>query len=226
MGGNVFKNSEPFRHEQIPAIAEYLDKLTHELGIKIIPIGSNAVPTPGKISGDYDAMIDERALSFKFNIKDPKKIRRKLKEVFDEMGAETKLNSIAVHVNVPVDGHHYQADVMVTPNATNISKLHIHKIPAGSPYKGLNKHIALNVLAKRKGLLWSTYQGLYSRNAEGKRGRLITDDADQIAYLLLGPDSSEQSLDCLENMLATLTTQEADELLTQIKQDPNWKEFA
>jgi len=226
MGGNVFKNSEPFRHEQIPAIAEYLNNLTRDLGVKMIPIGSNAVPTPGKVSGDYDAMIDERALSFKFDIKDPKKIRHKLKEVFDSLGAETKLNSIAVHVNVPVDGHYYQADVMVTPNATNISKLHIHDIPIGSPYKGLNKHIALSVLAKRKGLLWSTYQGLYSRTAEDKRGYLITDDADQIAYLLLGPGSTEKSLDCLENILAAMLAVEAADLLQHIREDPNWKEFA
>lgn len=226
MGGNVFKGTEPFDHSKIDAISQTLNNVIDKLGVRVIPIGSTATPTPGRVSGDFDVLVDETVLARMWNERNPRNIRKLLKKQFDETGLETTLNGVAVHVKVPVDGHYHQADILVVPHAEAVSRFHIHCIPAGSPYKGVNKHLAMNYLARKKGLLWSAFQGLYRRDSEGKRGDFITDDIDRIAYILLGVDSTVQSLDSLESMIAVLPQAEADEMMQELVNDPSWKEFA
>jgi len=226
MGGNVFLNTEPFNYDKIPAIQQYLDNILSPLGILTIPIGSTATPTVGKTSGDYDVLIDQTALENVFREKNPKQVRRRLKQVFDQNGATTKLNGIAVHLNVEVSGHHYQVDLLVTPHALQISKFHLHNIPQDSPYKGVNKHLAIMLIANSKGLLWDAFRGLCRRNLEGKRGELITNDIDQVAYLLLGSDSSVSSLDSLESIMKSMSATQAYELLNQLKTLKSWKELS
>lgn len=226
MGGNVFKGTEPFDHSKIDAISQTLDTVINKLGIKVIPIGSTATPTPGKTSGDFDVLVDENVLARQWNERNPRNIRKLLKKQFEESGFEATLNGVAVHVKVPVNGHYHQADILVVPDAAAISRFHVHRIPAGSPYKGVNKHLAMNYLARKKGLLWSAFQGLYRRDAEGRRADFITNDIDRIAYILLGVNSTEHSLDSLENIISSLPEDEAKEMMADLVVDPSWKEFA
>jgi hypothetical protein len=223
MGGHVFKNTVPFDHKKIPKIKEQIDSVLAPLGIIVFPFGSTAIPVPGKTSGDYDVMVDENVLARKFVEKNPRSIRKKLKEYFDQAGFETTLNGIAVHINVAIDNDHHQADVMVVPNATKVVQFHLHQIPPGSPYKGVHKHLAMSYLARSKGLLWSAFQGLYRRDQDGKRGDFITADLDTIAYLLLGVDSNKTQLNSFEGILSALTKDEADRMLLDLEADPSWK---
>lgn len=221
-GGNIFPDAVPFEHEQIPAIMQAVNSVLAAAGARAIPIGSGATPTPGKISGDLDMIVDQDALSQKFNITDPKLIRKKLRAMFDDAGLQTGQSGVSVHVRAPVGASAHQVDIMVVPKGENAAKFHTHNIPAGSPYKGVNKHIALAVLAKKRGLLWSPYQGLFKRDEAGKKGAFATDDVDQIAEMLLGKGASGKDLGSVESILAALPKDVGGALLDELKADPAW----
>jgi len=221
-GGNIFPDAEPFDHERIPVIMKAVNNVLASVKARAIPIGSGATPTPGKISGDLDMIVDQDALSHAFNISDPKLIRKKLRAMFDETGLQTGQSGVCVHVRVPAGDHAHQVDIMVVPKGENAAKFHTHNIPPGSPYKGVNKQIALAVLAKKRGLLWSPYQGLFKRDEEGKKGAFATDDIDQIAEMLLGKGATGRDLGSVESILAALPPALAATLLDELKADPAW----
>jgi len=79
------------------------------------------------------------------------------------------------------------------------------------------------ILAKSKGYMWSAWQGLFSRNPDGKKGEFVTDDLDDIAEILTGARNAKV-LGSVESILAGLPSGEAQALLARAKEDPNWKE--
>lgn len=223
-GGNAFANAASFDQRIVPEILKKINSALQSIGITAIPVGSAATPTPGKISGDLDVVVDEQAVLDHFKSSDAKTARKELNKFFSSKGFETAQSGINVHVNVPVDGEFHQVDVMVTPNAERIAKFHTHTIPAGSPYKGVNKQLLMAILAKEKGHMWSAWQGLFDRTPEGKKGNFVTDDLDKIAKVLLGSSASAADLGSVESILKTLPSNKAQELLDRARQDPNWKE--
>jgi hypothetical protein len=113
---------------------------------------------------------------------------------------------------------------MVTANAPQIAKFHTHQIPAGSPYKGVNKQLLMAFLAKDKGYMWSAWQGLFARDAAGKKAEFVTDDLAKIAEILTGR-ADANVLGSVESILAALPQDQAADLLARGKADPNWKEI-
>jgi hypothetical protein len=222
-GGNVFADAEPFDHKDVPAILKTVNGALEGTGITAIPVGSAATPTPGKQSGDMDVIVDEKAVLDFFKAKDAKTGRKALNDYIIGKGLQTAQSGINVHVRVPVGDQAHQVDIMVTPNAERVSKFHTHSIPSGSPYKGVNKQLIMAILAKSKGYMWSAWQGLFSRNPEGKKGDFVTDDLDEIAELLTGKKDSKV-LGSVEGILSALPKDQADALLAKAKEDPNWKE--
>lgn len=222
-GGNVFANATPFDHKDVPAILKTVNTALQGTGITAIPVGSAATPRPGKTSGDMDVIVDEQAVLDFFQAKDPKSARKALNDYIAGKGFSTAQTGINVHVNVPVGNEFHQVDVMVTANAEKIAKFHTHDIPAGSPYKGINKQLMIAILAKSKGLMWSAWQGLFNRDATGKKADFITDDLAEIAGRLLGVKDAGK-LGSVESIMSALPEQEAQELLARAKADPNWKE--
>ena len=223
-GGNVFANAEPFDHKDVPAILKTVNSALRGTGIEVIPVGSAATPVLGKKSGDMDVLADEAAVMGYFKAKDAKTARKALNDYIKTKGLETAQTGINVHVNVPVGGHYHQVDIMVTANAQQVAKFHTHQIPAGSPYKGVNKQLLMAFLAKDKGYMWSAWQGLFSRTPEGKKGEFVTDDLAKIAGILTGKEDANV-LGSVESILAALPQQQAAELLARGKTDPNWKEI-
>jgi hypothetical protein len=201
-GGNVFEDVTSFDHKHIPLMVKTLTNALNGTGINIIPVGSGASPTPGKQSGDLDVMADEANVLEFFNAKDPKIARKSLSDYLTKKGLQTKQTGINVHVRVPVGGAAHQVDIMVTPNAAQISKLHIHDIQPGSLYKGVDKHLLINLLSKAKGYFWSGWQGLYSRNEEGKKQDFISSDLNVIAKSLLDKNANASDLGSVEKILA------------------------
>lgn len=226
MGGNVFTNATPFDHKEIPEILKPINGVLKGTGILAIPVGSAATPMPGKISGDLDVIVDEKAVLDFFKAKDAKTARRALSDYIADKGLQTSQSGINVHVNVPVDTKYHQVDIMVSANAERVSKFHKHIIPAGSPYKGVNKQLTIAILAKSKGYMWSAWQGLFSRTPEGKKGDFVSDDLDVIAKTIIGPSALEKDLGSVESILAALPDSEASALLAKAKEDPNWTEVA
>lgn len=225
-GGNAFPDVDPFDHSIIPDITKVINSVLTAAGTKAIPIGSGATPTPGKKSGDLDVIVDEQDLLDHFGAKDAKTARKALRAMFDNAGLQTNQSGVSVHVRVPVGKSAHQVDIMVVPNAENAAKFHTHDIPKGSPFKGVNKHIALSRLAKDKNMMWSPYQGLFARDANGKKGDFVTSDIDKVAKTLLNPNATGKDLGSVESIMAALGKERGDELLTALRQDPNWKEIA
>ena len=83
-GGNIFQGTEPFDHKIIPAMMKQINSVTTKTGAKALPIGSGASPTPGKISGDLDMIIDAGALFKHFNVTTPKDARIELEKLFNK----------------------------------------------------------------------------------------------------------------------------------------------
>jgi hypothetical protein len=223
-GGNVFANAAPFDHKDVPAILKTVNNALRGTGIEVIPVGSAASPTPGKRSGDMDVLADEAAVMGYFKAKDAKTARKALNDYITGRGLETAQTGINVHVNVPVGGEYHQVDIMVTANAPQIAKFHTHQIPQGSPYKGVNKQLLMAFLAKDKGYMWSAWQGLFARDAAGKKAEFVTDDLAKIAEILTGR-ADANVLGSVESILAALPQDQAAELLARGRADPNWKEI-
>lgn len=228
-GGNVFPDSVGFDHKLIPGIMKSINSVLAKTGSTAIPIGSGATPTPGKVSGDLDMIVDVNQLKQHFNMEDAKDgdIRKKLRQVFDLAGFNTGQSGTSVHVEVPIGDNTHQVDVMVVPNAGNAAKFHTHSIPQGSKWKGVNKQIALANLARKQNLLWSNFQGLFKRLENGKKdpNGLITDNIDKIAQILLGPNATGKDMGSVESIMAALGKEAGDALLVDLRNDPNWKEL-
>lgn len=224
MGGNVFQDAEPFDHSQIPAITKTINGVLNKTGAKAIPIGSGATPTPGKVSGDLDMIADADALANYFQSTDIKDVRKQLRAMFDQAGLQTGQSGVSVHVRAPVGNQAHQVDLMIVPKAEIAAKFHTHNIPPGSPWKGVNKQMAIAYLAKNQNLLWSPYEGLYTRGPDGKKNKFYTDDLDKIAQTLLGPKATSKDLGSLESMMAALPKEVADQMLADLRSDKNWKE--
>ena len=226
-GGNIFPDSVSFDHKIIPQIMKTVNSVLQKTGSTAIPIGSGATPTPGKVSGDLDMIVDVDQLKQHFNMEDQpdKVIRQKLRQVFDLAGLNTGQSGTSVHIEIPVGDNTHQVDIMVVPNADNAAKFHTHSIPQGSKWKGVNKQIALANIAKSKNMLWSPYQGLFNRDANGKKAELITNNIDEVARTLLGPNATGKDIGSVEQILAALGKEAGDALLADLRNDPNWKEL-
>lgn len=225
-GGNVFPDVSGFDHKDVPAILKTVNGSLAGTGITAIPVGSAATPVPGRKSGDMDVIVDEKAVLDYFKAKDAKSARKALSDYIASKGLQTAQTGINVHVRVPVGAEFHQVDVMVAANATQVSKFHTHSIPDKSPYKGVNKQLMLAILAKSKGYMWSAWQGLFNRDAAGKKSDFVTDDLDQIAKTVIGATASAKDLGSVEAILAALPKDQAAALLAKSKEDPNWKEVA
>jgi hypothetical protein len=77
-------------------------------------------------------------------------------------------------------------------------------------------------LAKEQNLLWSPYEGLFTRDDKGKKNRLLTNDLDDIAKTLLGDGAKGSDLGSVEAMLAKLPKDRADSIMQKLSQDPSW----
>jgi hypothetical protein len=223
-GGNVFSDAEPFDHKQIPAITKQINSVLTKIGANALPIGSGATPTPGKISGDLDMIVDADALADHFQSTDIKDVRKQLRSLFDQAGFQTGQSGVSVHVRTTAGSTAQQVDIMVVKDAKNAAQFHTHNIPSGSPYKGVHKHMMLAALAKSQGLLWSPYEGLFTRDDAGKKNKLLTNDLNDIATTLLGDGAKGKDLSSVESMLAKLPKERSEPLLQQLSQEKAWKE--
>lgn len=221
-GGNAFADAEPFDHKLIPAMTKQINSILSKIGATAYPIGSGATPTEGKISGDLDMIVDADQLANHFGTTEIKDARKQLRALFDTAGYQTTQSGVSVHVRTTVAGSAQQVDIMVVRNAKNAAQFHTHQIPTGSKYKGVHKQIMIASLAKQQNLLWSPYEGLFTRDPNGKKNKLVTNQLNDIATTLLGDGATGKDLASVEAILAKLPKDQADELMQKLDQDPAW----
>jgi len=213
-GGNVFQGTEPFDHKIIPDMMKQINGVMAKTGATALPIGSGATPTPGKVSGDLDMIVDAGKVRDYFKVKDNKNAKIELEKLFQQAGFDTAKSGNSVHVKTEVGGKGQQVDIMVVDDGETAQKFHVHNIPKGSPYKGKHKQIAVAYLAKQKGFKWSPYKGLVNRETN----ELISNDLDKIAKELISPNATGKDLGSVESIAKALPDG-GKQMMTDLEQD-------
>lgn len=186
-----------------------------------LPEGSELKP---KRSGDLDVMVDAQQAASFFGTNDPKSTRQALDAMLQEKGVKVHKAGVTVHTLVPFNDAFYQVDIKVVPKAAKVSKFHHHEIPPGSPYKGVNKQMMINTLASSQGYLWSPDEGLYKRDAAGKKGEFLTDELDEIAQYLLGGNANAASLGSVESIMAAIPNEATrKEIFDKARASSSWQ---
>lgn len=231
-GGNIWPDVETnFDPVSVgKKLAAATQKFLNPLKAKLNIIGSCYKPRftkDGKVvpSNDLDSMVDVQDLMATFGTVDAKSTRKALNDYFQKQGIQTKQAGVTVHTRIPMDGKYYQADIKVIPNAAKVAEFHRHDIPQGSPFKGVNKQLVMNALATSQGMLWSPDEGLYRRDAAGKKAELISDDLNQIAQALLGPTAKAKDLGSVESIMAQIPSEKRrNEIMDMARSGHSWIE--
>lgn len=217
-GGNVFKDqrgvplTRRITKEEIPTTVAWLEHIVR------IPLRQNLVGSTGKKpdSGDIDIAVDD-TLFTKQQIVDKltawckqqripedqifnsrkSKVNSEFKQGWIDLGGE-------VHFRVPIKGDPVngfaQADFMMTPDL-EWSKF-IHYSDPASKFKGVDRNVLINSIAKSIGLKLNMRSGIYRRDDNS----LVSNDPDAVAKLLLNQQATRSNLDSVEHILSALKT--------------------
>ena len=225
---SIFSDTVKITPQYITPITDIVCSHLKSIGINFELVGSAYTADPLKEINDIDLQVELSDTTAFFNaptnssIKndtDDKANRRALRAHFNRLGFETAQSGINVFVRVPYLHNFYQVDLEIVHNVDKICKYHRHNIPENSKYKGAHKQIMLFLLAKRKHYVYSAWEGLYERTADNKKGRLVTNDWDEIAECLIGVKDSTR-IDCVEHLLDSVP--EAYDILREAEKDKNW----
>ena len=227
---NIFANTVKISSAHTTQVLEIVNAHFNELGIFTAAVGSTYSPKKDQLSNDVDLQVELNDVIRAFGAAaDPaikndtveKANRRALRKYFEYFKFETAQSGINVFICVPYEGNRYQVDLEIIYNVQEVCEFHRHVIPDNSPYKGVHKQLLLVLLAKQNQYLYSAWEGLYKR-VNNKKGQFVTNNWKEISMLLTG---KEDSLECVEAILASLPHEQAAALLTQAKLDKNWIEL-
>jgi len=228
-GGNIFSGTTDFDHKLIPDMMKQINSVAKQTGAKILPIGSGATPTPGKISGDLDMIVDAGTLKkhFKIDPADKKanvQVKVELENMFKAAGFETRKSGQIVHVKTNVGDSAQQIDIMVVDDGETAQKFHVHDIPKNSPYKGVHKQMAIAALSKATttaehpdGFKWSPYKGLVDRTSN----ELVSNNLDEVAKMLIGPNAKAADLGSVESIVKAMGA-DGEQFLANMEQNNAW----
>jgi hypothetical protein len=114
-----------------------------------------------------------------------------------------KQTGAGVHFKTPIVGNptngYVQTDFMFLKNVP-WSKFVLGAMPADSQYKGRERNVLMNSLAKAQGYKLNQIAGIADRNTN----EIISDDPDQVAKMLLNKSATKEDLASVESMLAAL----------------------
>jgi hypothetical protein len=229
-GGNIWPDTVHFDPNQVTKLlTAETEKYLTDTGLKLFVIGSGFSPrytANGDVveSGDLDVLADMKVLLAAFKTNDPKVARKSLAEYLQQKGIKTYQAGTTVHTRIPLGQNFYQVDIKIVPNAAQVAEYHRHDLPKGSPYKGVNKQMMMNSLASSQRMLWSPDEGLYARDANGKKANLLATDLNQIAKLLLGQTADKSDLGSVESILKAIPDeQRRAEIFNMAKSSSSWQ---
>lgn len=234
-GSKIFGDTVPFKKQHADELKAKMDKYLAKLGLQSVLVGSNSDldRDPEDTASDLDTMVDLddiiQALDPQPNPADKKDTvekaaRRALATKLQELGLQTSQAGVNVFVRLPYGPNAHQVDLECIRKVGKVSRYHQHRIPRGSPYKGVSKQLMIASLAKQKGYVYSAWEGLYARTAENKKGELVADDWDEVAKVLIGPNATGDNLASVEAIMKSLPQDQAQALLAHVQQDKNWVE--
>ena len=204
-GGNVFKNAkgqaltQRIRQTDVRPTLAWLEELLPGLDLQTNTLGSTGIKDT---SGDLDIAVDANTVT-------KEQLEARLKQWAASHGFRpedyVKKSGTAVHFLTPIIGNpangYVQTDFMLLKNVP-WSKFVLGAMPADSKYKGRERNVLMNSIAKSMGYKLNQIAGIADRNTN----EIITDNPDQVAKLLLNKSATRQDLASVENILQALST--------------------
>lgn len=209
-GGNIFKTSQGdaltrrITKDEIVRTVAWLERVLR------IPLRQNLIGSTGKKpdSGDIDIAVDSALV-------DKQELINKLTAWCKQQGIpdDEVLNTskihdrwikpgAMVHFKTPINGdvtHGFaQTDFMFTNNIEWMK--FVHHVDPASAYKGVDRNIMINSIAKSLGMKLNMHSGIYNR----ADNTFVTNDPNKIAKLLLNQTAVARDLDSVESMLKAL----------------------
>jgi hypothetical protein len=204
-GGNVFKDgngravTQRINQTDVKSTLAWLEELVPGLDLQNNTLGSTGIKDT---SGDLDIAVDANEVT-----KD--QLETHLKQWAASHGFKpedyVKKSGTAVHFLTPINGRpdlgYVQSDFMFLNNVP-WSKFVLGAMPADSKYKGKERNVLMNSIAKSKGYKLNQIAGI----ADRVTNKIITDDPDQVAKMLLNKTATRQDLASVESILQALST--------------------
>ena len=202
-GGNVFKGADGealtqrINQTDVKPTLAWLEQMLPGLDVQGNTLGSTGIkPT----SGDLDVAVDSSQLT-------KLQLVTRLQQWAQSHGLKpedyVKQTGAGVHFKTPIAGTpakgYVQTDFMFLKNIP-WSKFVLGPVPADSQYKGRERNILMNSMAKAQGYKLNQLAGI----ADRATNEIITDDPDQVAKLLLNKSATRADLDSVESILAAL----------------------
>jgi hypothetical protein len=204
-GGNVFKDADGraltqrINQADVKPTLAWLEELVPGLDLLNNTLGSTGIKDT---SGDLDIAVDANKVT-------KEQLQQRLEQWAVSHGFKpqewVKKSGTAVHFKTPITGRpdrgYVQTDFMLMNNVP-WSKFVLGAMPADSQFKGRERNVMMNSLAKSMGYKLNQIAGI----ADRATNKLITDDPDRVAKLLLNKTATRQDLASVESMLQALST--------------------
>lgn len=203
MGGNVFKGNDGqaltqrINQTDVKPTLAWLEEMLPELDLQGNTLGSTGIKDT---SGDMDIAVDSSQLN-------KQQLATRLQQWAQSHGFKpedyVKQTGAGVHFKTPIAGNpsrgYVQTDFMFLKNIP-WSKFVLGPMPANSQYKGRERNVLLNSLAKSMGYKLNMNDGIFDRATN----KLISDDPEQVAKMLLNKSATKENLASVEAILAAL----------------------
>lgn len=203
-GGNVFKDADGgsvtqrINQTDVKSTLAWLELLVPGLDLQNNTLGSTGIKDT---SGDLDIAVDSTQVS-----KD--QLTAQLTSWVLSQGFKPadwiRKSGAAVHFLTPINGRpesgYVQTDFMFLANVP-WSKFVLGAMPADSKYKGRERNVMMNSMAKSLGYKLNQLAGIADRESN----TIITDDPDRVAKMLLNNRATRADLASVETMLAALS---------------------
>ena len=203
-GGNVFKDgdgralTQRINQTDVKPTLAWLDLMLPGLDLQNNTLGSTGLkPT----SGDLDVAVDANRVT-------KEQLTTRLSQWVQSHGFKpedyVKKTGTAVHFKTPIVGNpangYVQTDFMFLKNVP-WSKF-VLTAPANSEYKGVDRNVLMNSIAKSMGYKLNQIAGI----ADRATNQVITDDPDKAAKLLLNKSATRDDLYSVETIIQALAT--------------------
>jgi hypothetical protein len=201
-GGNVFKDAsgriltQRINQADVAPTLAWLDQMLPGLDLQNNTLGSTGrKPT----SGDLDLAVDANQVS-------KEQLFTRLTQWAQSHGFKPedyiKKSGISVHFKTPIKGNpnsgHVQTDFMFLTNVP-FSKF-VLSAAGDSEYSGSARNVLMNSIAKSMGYKLNQTAGI----ADRATNKVISDDPDKIAQLLLNKQATSKDLHSVETIVAAL----------------------
>ena len=202
-GGNVFKdtNGRPLTQRinqtDVKPTLAWLDEMLPGLDLQNNTLGSTGIKST---SGDLDLAIDSAQVT-----KDQLEYRLKQWAISHGFKPEdyVRKSGTAVHFLTPITGRpdrgYVQTDFMFLQNVP-WSKFVLSAMPADSQYKGRERNVLMNSIAKSLGYKLNQIAGI----ADRATNQVISDDPDAVAKMLLNRRATREDLASVETIMSAL----------------------